>query len=133
MKRSGEGRFCEKCCKVVVDFTKKSAEEILDYLKNNSGTCGFFRNSQLGKKAAFAPVKISFRFKRFYLALVLVFGSMLFTTTACGGELEPYGKGGPYLDSVNYADSTARFSRQDSVKNNAVKMDSTTGPISKPH
>jgi hypothetical protein len=43
-----QGRFCQSCSKVVVDFTEKTKEEIIDVLDNASGnTCGRFNTSQL--------------------------------------------------------------------------------------
>ena len=49
MNPNNEGKFCNSCCKTVVDFTKMSKEEIHQYFKQKSGenTCGHFYASQL--------------------------------------------------------------------------------------
>lgn len=83
MSPADKGRFCESCCKVVVDFTKKSAQEILDFLSGNQDTCGRFRKSQLLPITVEKSPKISKRFSRFSVALFFVFGTMLFTTEGC--------------------------------------------------
>jgi hypothetical protein len=42
------GRFCEQCNKTVIDFTKMSDAEIIDYFKDQpSATCGRFKPEQL--------------------------------------------------------------------------------------
>ncbi|MDC9723149.1 MAG: carboxypeptidase-like regulatory domain-containing protein [Urechidicola sp.] len=44
-----DGGFCGTCQKEVIDFSKKSPEEIMNYFKNysNQDTCGKFNSSQL--------------------------------------------------------------------------------------
>lgn len=43
-----QGRYCQSCCKQVVDFTMMSDEQIIDYLSNTKGkTCGRFDHDQL--------------------------------------------------------------------------------------
>ena len=73
------GRYCGSCQKVVIDFTGKTNEEIIDYISANSGkrVCGTFRKSQL---PAPAP-KSSDRMIRFLAAALLVFGMSLFSCT----------------------------------------------------
>lgn len=107
MTPAENGRFCGQCCKVVVDFTKKTAEEIFEYLKENSGTCGRFLHSQLQpvRIPAGQPRKFSGRFRRFSTALYFVFGSLLFTQTACGGEIDYHDR---YSDSVDRANAAAQ-------------------------
>jgi hypothetical protein len=106
MSPAENGRFCGQCCKVVVDFTKKTAEEIFEYLKNNSGTCGRFLHSQL--QPVRVPVeparKFSARFRRFSTALYFVFGALLFSQTACGGEIDYEHR---LADSTHMADTMA--------------------------
>ncbi|HEU4719423.1 MAG TPA: hypothetical protein VFU15_16375 [Bacteroidia bacterium] len=119
MSPSATGRFCAKCCKVVVDFTQKTAEEIRDYLAANAGTCGRFSLSQLQPLRQRVMQKVSWRMRRFSLALYLIFGSLLFTGTACGGEVDYYGK----QDSAYSAQQSAH--RNDSLKKDSVlRMDS---------
>ena len=71
------GRLCDKCCKVVVDFTEKTTEQIIDFIsgQNGSRVCGRFRAEQVT-----VPVQRKFpRFKVFLAALYFVFGGFLFT------------------------------------------------------
>src|SRR5690349_5926215 len=72
------GNFCGKCSKIVIDFTKKTTQEIIDFLTIRSGEdiCGKLR------KPSLAPVRVSKTMKLFAAALYLAFGSMLFTS--CG-------------------------------------------------
>jgi hypothetical protein len=84
------GRFCDSCCKVVVDFTGMSNDEILNYLSQRKGerVCGRVKNEQLAntgtkKTSAVLPQK-KFRLQRFAAALWLVFGTFLFS--ACGND-----------------------------------------------
>lgn len=51
MTPNGEGRFCESCCKTVVDFTKMDAEAVVSYLSRQPGkTCGYFLPHQVEVK-----------------------------------------------------------------------------------
>lgn len=47
-KKTDNGGFCNSCKKTVVDFTKMSDQEILNYFSNEKNkTCGLFLESQL--------------------------------------------------------------------------------------
>jgi hypothetical protein len=101
MKPAEQGRFCQSCCKVVVDFTSKTTNEIVDYLlaAGKKSVCGRAYDEQL----SLVPVRKSpkSRFRLFTAALYFVFGSLLFSscsvfrhhrrTHATGGKfmLEP--------------------------------------------
>jgi hypothetical protein len=127
MAPAKDGRFCSTCCKVVVDFTKKTAQEIFEYLKFNTGTCGKFRHSQLQPARISIAQKISSRLKRFSIALYLVFGGLLFSGTACGGEMEYYPN--KLSDSLKH-DSALRANtlavKNDSLRKiDSIKKDST--------
>ncbi len=51
------GRHCASCDKVVVDFSKMSDEDIVNYFKQrNMGTCGRFREDQL-RNYGLPPIK----------------------------------------------------------------------------
>lgn len=87
------GRLCDKCCKVVVDFTSQTTEQIAGFLKDqlNAGkkVCGRFQAEQVT-----APVVVQPRFPRkriFLAALYFVFGSLLFTSCD-NGNTEVMGK-----------------------------------------
>ena len=76
------GRHCDVCSKVVVDFTKMSDAEMIDYLQQHSKQkiCGHFRNEQLYQaekieiNLASIPTNLSFR-KYFAIALLITFTS----------------------------------------------------------
>jgi hypothetical protein len=88
-----QGRFCDKCCKIVFDFTSKTTKEILDFIKTaaNKNICATATEEQL----SLVPVKVATkRTGLFFAAIYLVFGSLLFT--ACHSkkhsEVKSYGK-----------------------------------------
>ena len=87
-----QGRFCELCSKVVIDFTKKSKEEIQQYLHNNHGKslCGHFRREQLDAITIEIPQRTfeqSLPFQKcFLLALLFVMGTTLFSCQNSEGE-----------------------------------------------
>ncbi|MCU0434712.1 MAG: hypothetical protein MUC87_14750 [Bacteroidia bacterium] len=77
------GRFCDSCCKVVVDFTRMSNDEISAYLQSrkNEKVCGRFTKTQVVAAPA-KPAKlvhIKWQLQKFAAALWLVFGALLFT------------------------------------------------------
>ena len=82
MTQKKQGRFCDFCAKVVVDFTSKSDAEIVEYLQQHSKQkiCGHFRNEQLHQtekieiNLASIPTNLSFR-KYFAIALLIAFAS----------------------------------------------------------
>ncbi|MFL5763318.1 MAG: energy transducer TonB [Bacteroidia bacterium] len=78
MQKQGNGRYCDSCKKVVVDFRNKSNEEILDYIRENSGKkiCGTFKNTQLIPPDPFVRNQ---KVIRFLAAALLVFGMTLFS------------------------------------------------------
>lgn len=91
MHPKANGRLCDACCKVVVDFTTSTNEEIIDYLKasTNDRVCGRFKSSQVKTATpslhSLPMQKVNLgTLQRFAAALFLVFGSLLFT--ACGDE-----------------------------------------------
>lgn len=87
MHPQANGRFCDSCCKVVVDFTNFSNQEIVDYLqsKNNERVCGRFKKEQVKQPASTQIIQLKDRNKiwklqQFAAALLLAFGSILFTS-----------------------------------------------------
>lgn len=84
MNPEEKGRFCDQCCKVVVDFTKMSNTDIAGYLQKHAEqkTCGRFRTEQVAQLPA-KRFRFSFSIQRFAAAVVLAFGSFLFTS--CSG------------------------------------------------
>lgn len=87
-----KGRFCGSCSKTVIDFTKKSKDEIQDYLSKNFGKriCGHFYTNQLDTITLEIPKEtfqqqLSFQ-KLFILALLLVMGTTLFSCQYSNGK-----------------------------------------------
>lgn len=53
------GRFCSSCSKVVIDFTKMSDDEILNYFTDKpDSNCGRFRADQLKVYSHIPPVDV---------------------------------------------------------------------------
>lgn len=87
-----KGRFCGSCSKTVVDFTKKSTEEIQGYLVENKNqqVCGHFYKKQLDTIVIEIPQitfqqQLSFQ-KLFILALFFVMGTTLFSCQYSDGK-----------------------------------------------
>ena len=47
MEERESGRYCTSCTKIVIDFTKMTNAEILDYLAGAKNVCGRFHDHQL--------------------------------------------------------------------------------------
>lgn len=87
-----KGRFCSSCAKTVVDFTKKTTEDIQDYLVENKNkqVCGHFYNKQLDTIVIEIPQitfqqQLSFQ-KLFILTLFFVMGTSLFSCQYSDGK-----------------------------------------------
>jgi hypothetical protein len=89
MTPNDKGAFCGKCAKTVIDFTKKTNEEIRDFLTEHNGkkTCGKFLNNQVEKPIKsinlfislhLIPRRLSFN-KIFAVALFISFRTTLFS------------------------------------------------------
>jgi hypothetical protein len=90
MKIGLTSRFCESCTKDVMDFTKMSRQEILEYLLENQGkrTCGRILPSQLDFTRRDIVVTLHQMKKRYPrhqipMAVLMVAGMML---AGCGGS-----------------------------------------------
>lgn len=122
MTSDNQGRFCNKCAKIVIDFTKKSTQEIIDFLSGHKGEdiCG-----KLGKPALI-PVRVSKTMKLFTAALFLTFGSLLFTSCGPTEDEQPVGK--VALDSTEAAENQYyldSMTRADSIAKSAVLKDTS--------
>ena len=86
-----KGRLCDKCCKVVVDFTKKTTSQIVEFLETRSAekVCGRFRAEQV--KVPVSSGRIP-RTKVFLAALYFVFGGLLFSSCNTSNKPEIMGK-----------------------------------------
>ena len=136
------GRHCDVCSKVVVDFTKMSDAEMIDYLQQHSKQkiCGHFRNEQLYQaekieiNLASIPTNLSFR-KYFAIALLIAFTSfgLVSCKTNSGrtvGKIEVVDTKKNILDSqmLNLKLDTS----QANIKNTSFKCTATTGEIEAP-
>lgn len=96
MTPNEKGAFCAKCCKTVVDFTKKSIEEIVQHIeeRKNEKVCGRFENEQISNPEvinfkipiSLLPKNVSIR-KAFAIATFLVFGVSLFSCSTHTGRM----------------------------------------------
>jgi hypothetical protein len=85
-----QGRHCDKCCKVVVDFTSMPTEKVIAFISERKAEkiCGRFRSEQVRTPEIInRPAK---RYRIFFAALYFVFGGILFTS--CKHEQEKMGK-----------------------------------------
>ncbi len=69
-----DGRFCGSCEKTVVDFTKKTNEEIAAYFLAHGKVCGRYRPDQVSVPAR-RP-----RMKWMAAVLILIFGATFFSS-----------------------------------------------------
>lgn len=91
MTPNEQGRFCGSCQKTVVDFTNFSAEDIQNYFTKHYGqkVCGRFKQQQLNSIDIQIPSVIFNQIpasRKFALALLLVFGTTLFSCTDNQGQ-----------------------------------------------
>lgn len=125
MSQEQQGRHCQVCCKTVVDFSKKSNTEIIDFLQTNSEKkiCGRFRSAQLVSPAAFREPKKGPRYRIFFAALFFVFGGMLFNS--CTSQKKPV----PHLmgDVAYVPDSTEMAMKDDSIPK--IRVDTMQRPV----
>ena len=91
MTPNEQGRFCGSCQKTVVDFTNFSAVDIQNYFTKHyeQKVCGRFKNQQLNAIDIQIPRAIIYHIpasRRFALALLIVFGTTLFSCTDNNGN-----------------------------------------------
>ncbi len=88
MTSQDKGRYCGSCCKTVFDFTKMPTDEVIQFIstRKNDSICGRFTSEQVTiPETTKQQLKISWNFKKFLAAIVIVFGGALFT--GCDNEL----------------------------------------------
>lgn len=92
MQPNSNGKHCITCCKTVVDFTKMTNTEILQYFERaaNQKTCGHFYAyqlddtvSKLNRTLLDLNLKASNHKNRIYRGMLLFFVSILFLVTGC--------------------------------------------------
>src|SRR3982750_4152082 len=81
MTTQGNGRFCENCRKLVVDFSQLSDKELYSYLSSGQHiSCGRFHNSQLNIELVPADAK-KYSWKRLYKTVAALFAFLSMKTT----------------------------------------------------
>ena len=123
-----KGRFCSSCSKVVVDFTKKSSEEIQDYIVENKNqrVCGHFYKKQLDSIVIEIPQvtfkqQLSFQ-KLFVLALFFVMGTTLFSCQYKDGKKQK-------IENVILVDTIKKVEKE--IETHKIERDSTSNTIKK--
>lgn len=86
MTPNQQGAFCKSCMKDVVDFSKKSIDEIKDFFSRSQGkVCGRFEEKQL-QELSFDDFFARFRYwnlsKKFAVIFFMAFGFWIFSNTA---------------------------------------------------
>ena len=80
MAVAGNGRYCDHCCKTVVDFSVMSNEEVIAHLTNRDKVCGRFAPFQLSAINNQLAIERTSSFKgRFMMAFLG--GLMAFTNS----------------------------------------------------
>ncbi len=116
MTPNEQGRFCGSCQKTVIDFTHFSAEDIQNYFTKHYGqkVCGRFKKQQLNPidiqipSTVFSQMSAS---RKFALALLLVFGTTLFSCTDNNGQPATLGEV-KLIDTVKTKEDTTKIENQ---------------------
>lgn len=90
MSSAVEGRFCNACDKIVIDFTKMTDEQLVSFFANyNAGEhpCGRFREDQLNKTIAVPKLFKKFEFLK--LAASVLLAQALFYNGKAFGKIMP--------------------------------------------
>jgi hypothetical protein len=116
MTPNEQGRFCGSCQKTVVDFTNFSAEDIQNYFTKHYGqkVCGRFKQQQLNSIDIQIPSVIFNQIpasRKFALALLLVFGTTLFSCTDNQGQPATLGEV-KLIDTAKTKVDTAKIENQ---------------------
>jgi hypothetical protein len=79
-----QGRYCDSCEKIVIDFTKMSDNELLNYFTKAAGqpVCGHFANDQLNRKIG--PATTNNRFSPAYVWNLLLATALFFESCSDG-------------------------------------------------
>lgn len=131
MTPNDKGRFCGSCTKTVVDFTKKSANEIQSYFKENQGgrVCGHFKRIQLDSIVLQIPETIfhqqlSFQ-KTFILALLFVMGTTLLSCKKEDGKSQK-------IDRIELIDTVLKIEKGVDTIDSSITEQDTLGIINVP-
>ncbi|MFA9213405.1 MAG: energy transducer TonB [Candidatus Methylacidiphilales bacterium] len=119
MTPNEQGRFCGSCQKTVVDFTDFSSEDIQHYFTKHYGqkVCGHFKKEQLAKINIQIPSAIFYQIsasRRFALALLIVFGTTLFSCTDNNGNSAT-------IEKIEVVDSLVKNNHDTLENRNSIK------------
>lgn len=126
MTPNEQGRFCGSCKKTVVDFTNFSTEDIQNYFTKHYGqkVCGRFKKQQLNSIDIQIPSVIFNQIpasRKFALALLLVFGTTLFSCTDNQGQPATLGE-------VKLVDTTKTKIDTVSIENHVIEPNNVKHP-----
>jgi hypothetical protein len=112
MAPRGNGSFCTSCEKVVVDFTRMTDQEVMQYMKANADrkVCGRFTEDQLGRPLSPSVNLDRSALKAFVYVLFLVFGASLFSYTVLNDEQH----------RTNYMNSSVLMNEQENKRHNEI-------------
>jgi hypothetical protein len=113
MTPQDQGRYCEQCTKVVLDFSNFTDEQIVAYLQNNKGeVCGRkrMRRQQLNKEYTFV-YKSSHNFNSSLLRYSLA-GLLTFTALKSVGQNQQYKAGTTVLKDNSGKHTTGKNTLQ---------------------
>jgi hypothetical protein len=107
MQQQEAGKFCGSCSKIVVDFTSWEVNDIFSYLKQNKGTCGRFKQSQMEPVEVAEDLVVSIANSNFstlrkiaaIIVVVFVVGASSCTDNNTKGQIHV--KASHITDSVN--------------------------------
>jgi carboxypeptidase family protein len=90
-----DGRFCDKCKKVIFDLTQKTDGQIMKIKTGNNGEiCGLMRDEQIGRNQKLEWMIKQDYFQKisiFIIALVMVFGVQLFNIQSIKSQVTESG------------------------------------------
>ena len=131
MKPHGNGRLCENCKKVVVDFSQLSDKELYSYFSSGQPIpCGRFHNSQLNIDLVKAKAK-KYSWKRFYKTVAALFALLsmknteAITTKKIDTQLSPLPVRRPIINTEKITISgTVKDHRGNPLENAEIMIDS---------
>ncbi|MFB9109319.1 hypothetical protein [Flavobacterium gyeonganense] len=134
MSPDKNGRFCNTCNKIVIDFTKMNNPEIQKYFTENSGEeriCGHFKLNQIETTESIKYDKLITRFSRIKIKpikkIALFSLSLVFTLTSCMGKAAVDGEPAVISNDTineseinNKAENTEK--QNDSIKKETIQV-----------
>jgi hypothetical protein len=93
MTTTAAGKYCNSCATDVIDFTKYSDNQIIDYIKQNglAGGCGKFLNTQIEQIRIVIDEDLSTSslsyWKKFMIALLICFGGHCLNAEVSLGQI----------------------------------------------